>query len=68
MVAFAASMASADKKHVLDHDFIKQHTTGFEEFAATSRTHQWAELERVSGLTRGQMMQAATIYANSNRS
>lgn len=66
MVAFAASMASADKKHVLDHDFIKDHTAGFETFAAAARQHAWPELERISGLTREQMVQAAEIYANSN--
>ncbi|TBY42980.1 FdhF/YdeP family oxidoreductase [Rhizobium leguminosarum] len=66
MVAFAASMASADKKHVLDHDFIKEHTFGFETFAAAARQHEWSELERISGLTRGEMVQAAEIYASSN--
>ena len=66
MVAFAASMASADKKHVLDHDFIQEHTAGFEEFAEAARNHQWAELERVSGLSREQMMQAAATYAKSD--
>jgi molybdopterin-dependent oxidoreductase alpha subunit len=66
MIAFAASMASADKKHVLDHDFISQHTTGFEEFAQAARGHSWDELERISGLSRDQMAQAAATYANSN--
>ncbi|MGX9146321.1 FdhF/YdeP family oxidoreductase [Mesorhizobium sp. 128a] len=66
MVAFAASMASADKKHVLDHDFIKEHTAGYDEFAQAARTHQWGELERVSGLTRNQMMRAAATYAKAN--
>ncbi|RWA66749.1 FdhF/YdeP family oxidoreductase [Mesorhizobium sp.] len=66
MVAFAASIASADKKHVLDHDFIKQHTAGFEEFAQAARDHKWSELERVSGLSRDQMMQAAATYAKSD--
>ncbi|MGO4642559.1 FdhF/YdeP family oxidoreductase [Mesorhizobium sp. 2RAF45] len=66
MVAFAASMASADNKHVLDHDFIQEHTTGFEEFAQAARAHQWDELERVSGLSRAEMMQAANTYANAS--
>lgn len=66
MVAFAASIAAADKKHVLDHDFIKEHTTGFEEFANAARGHRWEELERVSGLSRDQMMQAAATYAKSD--
>ncbi|KQS83985.1 FdhF/YdeP family oxidoreductase [Rhizobium sp. Leaf383] len=62
-VAFAASVASADKKHVLDHDFIATHTAGFETFANAARAHAWSELERVSGLTRAQMVRAAAIYA-----
>jgi len=66
MVAFAASIAAADKKHVLDHDFIKEHTAGFEEFAAAARNHSWDELERVSGLTRDQMVEAAKTYAHSD--
>ena len=65
-VAFAAAMAAADKKHVLDHDFIKEHTAGFEEFAATARMHQWPDLERISGLTRAEMETAADTYANAN--
>jgi molybdopterin-dependent oxidoreductase alpha subunit len=66
MVAFAASIAAADKKHVLDHDFIKEHTTGFEEFANAARGHRWSELERVSGLSRDEMTQAAATYAKSD--
>jgi len=66
MVAFAASMASADNKHVLDHDFIQEHTTGFEEFAQAARAHRWDELERVSGLSRAEIMQAASTYANAS--
>jgi molybdopterin-dependent oxidoreductase alpha subunit len=63
-VAFAASMASRDKKHVLDHSFILDHTAGFEEFAKAARALDWNELERISGLTRQQMQEAAQIYAN----
>ncbi len=63
-VAFAASMAAADKKHILDHDFIKQHTAGFEPFAEAARGYSWSELERISGLTRDQMIEAARIYAH----
>ena len=63
-VAFAASVAAADKKHVLDHDFIREHTAGFEEFADTARGHDWAELERVSGLPRADMERMAKTYAS----
>jgi len=64
-VAFAASMASADTKHVLDHSFIADHTAGFEEFAESARALDWAELERLSGLSQKQMEEAADIYAKS---
>ncbi len=63
---FAASMASARTKNVLDHDFIATHTKGFEEFATAARGHDWNELERVSGLTRAEMTQAAEAYAASS--
>lgn len=63
-VAFAKSMAAADKKHVLDHDFIAQHTLGFEAFAEAARGHSWTDLERVSGLTRDEMTAAAKTYAS----
>lgn len=66
MIAFAASIAAVDRKHVLDHDFIAQHTTGFETFADTARQHRWDDLERISGLTREEMTQAAETYANSD--
>ncbi len=63
-VAFAASMAAADQKHVLDHGFIQEHTTGFEAFADAARGYGWAELEQVSGLTRAEMEKAAQTYAS----
>ncbi len=63
-VAFAASIAAADEKHVLDHDFIAEHTSGFEEFAVVARGHDWEELERVSGLARTEMERMARTYAS----
>lgn len=65
-VAFAAAMAAADKKHVLDHDFIREHTAGFDEFADAARRCPWSELERASGLSRAQMEEAAQTYATSD--
>ncbi|WP_259186089.1 FdhF/YdeP family oxidoreductase [Rhizobium sp. BK176] len=65
-VAFAAAMTAADKKHVLDHDFIKEHTSGFEAFATAARAHSWDNLEGTSGLTREQMIAAARTYAESD--
>lgn len=64
-ISFAASMKSADTNQVLDHPFIAQHTTGFDEFATAIRAHDWAGLERVSGLSRAEMTEAAETYAKS---
>jgi molybdopterin-dependent oxidoreductase alpha subunit len=63
-VAFAKSMAAADRKHVLDHDFIEQHTVGFAAFAEAARGYAWSELEQVSGLSRAEMTEAARTYAS----
>ncbi len=65
-VSFAASIAAADTKRVLDHGFIAEHTQGFDEFAAATRAHDWAELEVVSGLTRAEMREAAETYVKSS--
>ncbi|WP_337268257.1 FdhF/YdeP family oxidoreductase [Oryzifoliimicrobium ureilyticus] len=65
-MAFAASIAAADKKHILDHDFISKETAGFQEFAAAAKAYSWEDLEEVSGLTRAQMIQAARTYAASD--
>ncbi|MFT8243491.1 FdhF/YdeP family oxidoreductase [Roseomonas sp. BN140053] len=48
---------------VLDHAFIAEHTTGFEEFAATARATTWEEIERESGLSRTALEDAARLYA-----
>lgn len=66
MAAFAASIAATDKKHVLDQDFIKEHTTSLDESAQAARGYQWLELERASGLSRDDMIQAAATYAKSD--
>ena len=63
-VAFASSIAAADEKHVLDHGFIREHTSGFEAFADVARGYDWAELEQVSGLARADMETMAATYAS----
>lgn len=52
---------------VIDQQFIAQHTEGFGEFAAMVRESEWAVLEMRSGLQRGAMEAAATVYARSER-
>jgi molybdopterin-dependent oxidoreductase alpha subunit len=51
---------------VLDHEFIEQHTHGFEEFADAVRSAPWELLESRSGLTRNAMEAAAAVYARCN--
>ncbi len=52
---------------VLDHEFIAEHTHGFESFAALARRQGWAELEQASGLSRAAMESAAEVYAGAER-
>jgi molybdopterin-dependent oxidoreductase alpha subunit len=54
------------KSRLLDVEFIEEHTTGFEEFAAFVRQCDWAEIERVSALTREALAQAAAEYGRAH--
>lgn len=51
---------------VIDVAFIDEHTTGFEEFATCARATDWSEIERVSGLTRDALLDAAGEYMRAN--
>jgi molybdopterin-dependent oxidoreductase alpha subunit len=59
---------AADKLHVLDVEFIKQHTNGFEAMKAHVEATTWEEIERESGLARADLEEAAQIYVEANRS
>ena len=48
---------------VLDWAFIREHTHGFEDFADIVRRHDWAEIERQSGLPRAEIEGVARTYA-----
>ena len=52
---------------VLDHAFIKQHTHGFDAFAAAVRGYDWSALEERSGLSRSALEAAATVYAQAEK-
>jgi len=62
--ALFALEAAADTKGVIDHDFIREHTHGWDEFAAAVQNCGWPEIERRSGLTRGALEAAAYVYAH----
>src|ERR1700759_3235762 len=48
---------------VLDHDFIRDHTSGFEEFASFCRSAEWYDIEAETSLTRADIETAAETYA-----
>ncbi|HVF50923.1 MAG TPA: FdhF/YdeP family oxidoreductase [Pyrinomonadaceae bacterium] len=52
---------------VLDHKFINEQTTGFEEFARALASVGWDELIEQSGITRGEMHAAAEVLMRSER-
>ncbi len=61
LVADDAAQA-AGKPRVLDREFIDQHTHAFDAFEASARAADWAEIERVSGLSRADLEAAADVY------
>jgi molybdopterin-dependent oxidoreductase alpha subunit len=52
---------------ILDYDFIAQHTEGFDTFSTMVRGCHWQHIERQSGLTRGALEAAASVYARCQR-
>ena len=61
-----AAAAAKQSRRVLDHDFIREHTHGFEAFADYCRAARWDEIEQVSGLERGVIEDFARTYAEAN--
>lgn len=53
---------AAGKAEVIDHAFIKQHTSGSEEFIRSCHDTSWAEIEQESGLTQAALREAAAVY------
>ena len=50
---------------VVDHSFIRRHTTGYDELVADLDGTAWTEIERVSGLREADIRQASEIYIRS---
>ncbi len=50
----------------LDHDFIEQHTHGFEEYAAHLRELDWDAVLAATGLSRAQIEEAAGMFRDSS--
>jgi molybdopterin-dependent oxidoreductase alpha subunit len=52
----------------LDRDFIREHTRGFESLKETLVAQAWEDLEKGSGLGRGDMLRFAETYAQARTS
>jgi molybdopterin-dependent oxidoreductase alpha subunit len=52
---------------VLDREFIAAHTEGIDALRSTIEAMPWAEIEAAAGLSREQIEEAATVYANAKR-
>jgi molybdopterin-dependent oxidoreductase alpha subunit len=52
---------------VLDHEFINQSTTGFEEFAAALRKAHWGDIIEQCGVAKTRIEDAARIFVLSER-
>ena len=59
--------AKASGASVLDEAFIREHTSGFEEFEARVRATPWPEIERISGLPQHDIEAAAQIYVDAEK-
>ncbi|HEY2020207.1 FdhF/YdeP family oxidoreductase [Paraburkholderia sp.] len=57
---------SAGQPRVVDAEFIREHTNGFEEFAQYARDAKWDDIVRVSGLSREAIEAAADEYMRAN--
>ncbi|NVD45908.1 FdhF/YdeP family oxidoreductase [Qipengyuania atrilutea] len=68
VVIEADDTATAEgKPQVIDHQFLQEHTNGFEEFAVFCRDADWAELKTESGLTEAALREAAQVYIEAER-
>ncbi|AWL89814.1 formate dehydrogenase [Streptomyces griseus] len=67
-MAKAVLEKSASDPKALDRTFIDRHTTGFEEYRELCEATPWEELEHQSGLSRAEILKAAQVYEEADRS
>lgn len=56
-----------EQQHVLDVDFIAQHTADFDAYKAKVDGTSWAEIEAASGLSRRDIERAAQVFADATK-
>ncbi|MGW1160897.1 FdhF/YdeP family oxidoreductase [Streptomyces sp. NPDC002513] len=58
--------AKTDPK-ALDQEFVDRHTSGFHAYRALCEDTSWAEIERQSGVDRAEILKAARVYRDADR-
>lgn len=66
LVAMDRQAGAEGRSPVLDHDFIAEHTAGFEAYVADLDCMRWPDIEAASGLLRAQIETIASAYARSS--
>jgi len=61
---FALEKQAGAAEAIIDRDFIREHTHGFEEFASAVDACAWSDIEQRSGLARSALEAAAHVYAH----
>jgi molybdopterin-dependent oxidoreductase alpha subunit len=59
--------AMLERESVLDHEFIRTYTDGFEAYASSIRGRGWDAIAEASGLPREEIVRAANVFATSER-
>ncbi|MFH0760340.1 MAG: FdhF/YdeP family oxidoreductase [Bacteroidota bacterium] len=54
------------KGNILDHDFIKNYTSGFDQYKQTVINTPWTEIVSASGVEKNKILEAAAIYCRVN--
>ncbi|WP_030257641.1 MULTISPECIES: FdhF/YdeP family oxidoreductase [Streptomyces] len=67
-MAKAVLEQSATDDKALDQLFIDRHTSGFDAYREVCASTPWEEIERQSGLARADVLKAARIYRDADRS
>src|SRR5947208_8587729 len=67
LVALDAKSLAEGGSGVLDRDFIRDHTTGFDELLADLDATTWDSIEEASGQSRSDIEAAGNIYAKAER-
>ncbi|MGD6756291.1 FdhF/YdeP family oxidoreductase [Streptomyces sp. BH105] len=67
-IAKAVLEQSASDPKALDREFIDRHTEGFDAYRELCEATPWDEIERQSGLSREDILKAARVYGDADRS